>query len=287
MRSFLPVCLVLLLLPTTPGLRAEVTGDSSGSSTYCLVVGITEGPDPIPHAQWDPVLGQPSDETLNPGGMARRDGRPDISVDPATGWPRAVWAYNVGTDHDIALNEWLGQAWRYEPEFLTSSTIDEVDPRIFIGDDASLYVVWWEDDANKRVLLTTRLVGASEWTDPIVVAEPGRRPTVAVHADTLIVAYERDSGSGGQEVVFAIEDGVGGFKSTVIAETDRTEPLDIVLHSVGRRLWMEWKHADFLFAYSERINGAWVAPTTRPWTDRSWLGQEMMRKLIRTDLLAP
>ena len=286
-RFLLPICLVLLLL-TSPGSgpRAEVNA-GSGSSTYCLIVGITEGPDPIPHSMWDPILEQPVDETLNPGGLARGDGRPDINVDPTNGWPRAVWAYNAGNDFDIALSEWMGQAWRHEPEFLTASTIDEVDPRIFIDDEASLYVVWWEDEAVKRVVLTTRPVGASEWTDSVVVAEPGRRPSVAVHAGELIVAYERDSPSGGQQVVYATEDGSGGFQAKVIAETARTEPLDIVLHSVGGRLWMEWKHGDFLFAHSEWSGGAWIAPETKPWTDRSWLGQEMVRRLIRSDLLAP
>ena len=75
MRFLLPICLVLLLL-TSPGSgpRAEVNA-GSGSSTYCLVVGITEGPDPIPHSGWDPILGQPVDGTALGHEHAVRAGR--------------------------------------------------------------------------------------------------------------------------------------------------------------------------------------------------------------------
>lgn len=274
---------LLLLLATIPAVRAEVV---SGPN-YIILMGITEGPDPIPQVQWTPVLQPPTAAVLNQDGWLRDDGRPDIAVDPMTQTPAVVWAQDQGTDHDIAFNEFLDQAWRLEPELLADTFVDELDPRIFIDTDSTVWVTWWEDGPSSRILVRSRPLGSESWNEPILVTASGRRPSVAVKDGRLLVAYERDISTGGQDIVVASAKQEGGFVYDVVATTARTEPLDVILHSLHGRLWMEWKHDFSMFAYSELVGDAWVAPTSRPWVDRSWLGQEMVRKLIQLELTAP
>jgi hypothetical protein len=225
---------------------------------------ITEGPDPIPHAPTgsDSDCGVPgADDT------GRDDGRPDLVVDPTTGGPIVVWAYDAVIDHDIAVGEWTGDDCRLSLGFLTSSLVDELDPRVFVDRDGTAYVVWWEAGLPERVLLSYRLAGSRYWEFPSEIATGGRRPAVVVHNGQLLVAYERDAADG-QEIVLAVP-GESGYDLEVVATTTRSAGLDVVMHSAAGRLWVEWKHSDTELAYSQRVSARWTTPTIVPRTNRS------------------
>ena len=268
--------ILALLLSAASYSSAESNSDCEPDN-FTLVLGIIENPDPIPQAQWSGYEGDPEE---NDGG--RDDGRPDIGFDDR-GQPRVVWAFDTGTDHDIAFTEWNENGWAPDVEFLTAKTVDELDPRIFVDDAGSLFVTWWENTPQQSILYAWRDVATGQWSPPIHVTDGGRRPSIVVWEDAVHVAYERDS-AGGQEITLAIERLEGFFSVAPVAETSRTDPLDIVLHVRDGRMWMDWQHSNYLLAFSEFVAGRWVAPDTRPWNDRSWIGVLSARHDIETEL---
>ena len=74
-----------------------------------IILGVIEGPDPIPQVIWEPVRDIDPDLVLNADGALRGDGRPDVAMDPETGWPHVVWAYFTGPDFDI-VHSYAGTA---------------------------------------------------------------------------------------------------------------------------------------------------------------------------------
>jgi hypothetical protein len=217
------------------------------------------------------------------------DGRPDI-VWKENGWPAVTWNYNAGSDFDIAFSEWDGTQWT-ATAFLTASTGDERDPRLFVEPDGTTRVVWWTAGASEEVYLSTRQAGSSTWDLPVVVTtggENGRRPAVSVFEGMVFVAYERDSISPGmaQDIVVAALQAGGGFVFEVIGATARTERFDVMLHAEQGHLWADWKHEAGEFGCAEHQSSAgWTANTPEPWTDPSWIGVEQTRKAIRSRIL--
>lgn len=274
-----------LLLAVTPT-PAEVRGGPAGDAVYVLILSITEGPDPVitwePIGEWEAGGGKP----LNPGGEARGDGRPDVAIDPTTGWPLVSWAYWAGTDFDIAFAEWQGEDWS-EIEFITSSIENQLDPRSHIDNAGRVRSVWWEQVQAGKLYLAVREPGATLWTTPQLIQQSGRRPSVVPDGGDLLVAFEADGPRTTQKVGLLTLLAGGGTQETTLATTDRTDPLDVVIHEAGGVFWAEWKHSDELFAYSVRSAEGWSDPVTVPWTDHSWLGEEELRKIIRTEVLFP
>ena len=269
------------LLTIATLLSASVTGfllAESGPSS--LVVGITEGPDPIPRVIWEP------NGRIYPGailGEGRSDGRPDVSLDPA-GNPVVAWSYKDGEDTDVALLRWLGEGWS-PVDFVTSGSAVELDPRAFVSFGGIQHVVWWLDSPSERVFYVQGQPPRG-FGYPELVGREGRRPSVAVLGAAVLVAYERSSAGGSQEIVLASRDALGGFTVQTLFEVEREEPLDVVLHAAGDQLWMDWKSSESEMAFSERVDGVWSTPILVPWADTSWAGSEELRSAIRKLVLA-
>jgi hypothetical protein len=277
-------CLALAALAATTGhLRAEVAAEPGPLKVAVLVVGIIEGPDPIPQSIWDPVRDIDPELVLNSDGGQRGDGRPDIAMDPVTKWPHVVWAYGNGTDYDIAYSRWDGDGW-LETEFVTSTTANEIDPRIHVDRDY-VYVVWWVEETGSIWLVRRPRLGAWQMSER-VNGQQGMRPSVVTWNGTVLVASETDDGQGGMEILMSTRLGAGSFFTEFIGSTAEHLALDVVLHTGQGKLWMDWKHSDTEFAYSEFVNDAWGPITTLPWTDPSWIGVEEMRLRVRGRVLA-
>ena len=228
----------------------------------------------------------PAAELLAEDGHARGDHRPDV-VWKADGAPVAVWAWNNGTEHDIAFSEWTGTTWS-GTEFLTTGMDDDLHPRVHVEDDGTVHVVWWTDDVRDRVFLSTRSSGSSTWSTPIEVTQPtesGRRPSVAAHAGVLRVSYERDSATLAQDIVVSRLEGSGTFTPEVLASTDRASELDSVLHAHGGRLWTSWKHGDTDFGCASFADSSWDAMQTIMWDDSTWVGVEGARRQIQRQVM--
>ena len=127
------------VLPVT----AEVSVDIHGpNNVQIIILGITEGPDPF--GMWEQFRDIEADRILNAEGAIRGDGPPDTAV-PSSGLNLVTWAYQTGTDFDIAVAEWTGLGWG-DPVFLTSTTTDDIDPRVHVEDDAAILEALVEDE---------------------------------------------------------------------------------------------------------------------------------------------
>lgn len=279
------VCAVLLC--AAGHVAAEVSFDTSDWRPNTLLMSITDGVDPIPQIRWHAYRNDLDwVRMLNPLGDSRPDGPPSIAW-KANGWPVVVWGYLNQDDHDIAFAEWTGEDWSVE--FLTSSTEDERDPRVFVEPDGTLHVVWWINaGASSRVVLLTRNSDGDIWQNSVIVSpfeEVGRRPTVAVHEGTVRVAYERDVGTetfAESELVIWRRENNGSFIQEAVLDAEWVDPMDPILHVRGGRLWISWKYSSDQFGYSERLHDGWEQEATRPWTDPSWVGIETARLQIQT-----
>jgi hypothetical protein len=283
-RSLAAVLMIAVSLALGVPSRAEVSAEIAGLSAYVVVVAIIEDPDPIPLIIWEPVRDIDPSRILNADGGPRGDGRPDADYDPIAGRPAVVWAFNAGVHHDIVFAEWLGDAWGSTSR-ITTGVENEIDPRIFIEDNGTAHVVWWVPGSPTPLRYVVRAAGSSTWSAPQALTPPGasgRRPSVAIVGGELVVAYERNA-AGGQEVVVARRSGVA-WSTTVVASTPRLEALDPVLHLENGTLWVDWKHAIGVVAYS-RFGGTWSAPAVVPWLDPSWFGEQDARALVRQAVL--
>jgi hypothetical protein len=275
----------VLLASVSGGVLAEVSADTE-NAVALLYLGITEGPDPIPQVIWQPVRDVDPMLFLNPDGGPRGDGRPAAAFHPVTGWPHVVWAYRAGADREVAYSRWQGGGWG-EMQFLTSSTADEVDPRISISADGAIYVVWW-DAQTESIWMSSLGHGLSNWTDPEPVTglvDAGRRPSILEWNGEVLTAYERDAIWSGQDVIVARRVSEGVYATEVVATSPGEQPLDVILHAEGDLLWVDWRHDDGVYAYSVHQGGDWSEVTIVPWTDDSWSRLEEVRRLIRGEIL--
>jgi len=271
--------LLLLLLPgLSSGVLAEVSCEGE-ECDWLIILGITEEPDPV---IWEDFDGNSLND-LNPGGDGRGDGPPDFAIDVLSGGPVAVWAYNLGSSREIAFAQWGADGWT-PTRLLTTDADQDSAPAIFGEPDGRLRVVWSRTVAGiETIWMIERAPGADEWTDSWQLTPAGRLPSIAVLGRTLTVAYERDVVGGGREVVIHTR-GKGVAPTTqVIATTDRDERLDVQVHVNHETVWVDWKHSDTQFGYSEHsVDEGWAAePALVPWTDPSWIGAETVRREIR------
>ena len=76
------VCLALVVLAAFGGeMHAEISAEPGLTEVGVLVLGVIEGPDPIPQIIWEPVRDIDPVLILNAEGAGRGDGRPDIVID--------------------------------------------------------------------------------------------------------------------------------------------------------------------------------------------------------------
>lgn len=295
MKTTIRIVLVATLLGCLAGLlHAEVsTHPKAGNRVDTLVIhdlGITDGVDPIPQIWLRVRRGVNAAWTLNAPGVARGDGGPHIAHRP-NGWPVVVWAYNNDSSFDVALSQWDGSGWS-PIEFLTSSLEDEIDPRVFVRPDGTLYVTWWVNAPDQRVMLAT-VPAPSADLEPMQIqrisplGEPGRRPSVAMFGGQLWVAYERDAAAEvfhPMEVVVRRVDG-NSVITEHVAAADRSDPLDAMLHvnltvDGAMYMWLDWKSGTDVMSFSRLQQSGWQAAQTHSWPDESWVGEETARKQI-------
>jgi len=298
LASWFGVASILLLCSVPFATRAEVAADRNRDVVSTIVVGVIVD-DPNPIGLWFQHRANTDSRILNPDGDPRGDGRPDLFFGPS-GRPTVAWAYNLGTDHDIAFSQWNADAWS-TIEFVTASTDDERDPRIFVEPDGTLHVVWWTAGAIDRVYLQSRQWDAdlALWTPPVQVSadtHSARRPSVVVHQGQLLIAYERSFATGeagepvpvNQEIIVATRASAGdAFSYATVVSTTNLERLDPILHRERGQVWLDWIHDFEFFGCSERRNASWSPLVLEPRLDDSWLGEEQVRRIIRRDVLGP
>jgi hypothetical protein len=262
--------------------RAEVSADAMPYDVGVIVLGIIEGPDPIPQVIWTPIRDIDEELFLDPDGGIRGDGPPDIGIDPVTGNPHVVWAYDTGTDFDIAYAYWSDGGWS-EVEFLSWSSHNELDPRIHVDED-KIHVVWWEQSTSVVRLISRSRNG--DWSlDEIVEGHVGVRPSVVTWDGSMLIASETPASQGNKQILVSTGEGPD-FDQETVGTVAGEEALRVVLHAEQGRLWMDWRHSATEFAYTEYDGGDWGPVQTIPWADESWLSFGQARLLIRLMVLA-
>jgi hypothetical protein len=274
--------LAALLLAFSPGLvQAEISTSSDQLIAYVLVLGMTQEPDPITSAIWHQLL--PESDPLNPEGWVRLDGPPSIQLSLNGHNPVVVWAYNNGIESDIAFSSWDGIQWA-EIEFLTSSTNNELDPRLYLSDNGDYHVAYWVEET-EEIYVISRSAGSQFWDTPELITSAGRHPSIIFDKDVRLIAYERDGATGGQEIVVnRWDDGV--TTEQVIATTAYTGTLNLILHGNMNRIWLDWIHEEDLLGYTQYFEGSWgVSPRHVPWLDHSWIGAEDARRAVQFEIM--
>src|SRR6185503_4501924 len=92
----------------------------------CHMYQTGDTPDPFP---WGVQLGNGRGDPISTNGDQRGDLWPDFGVNPVSGQAEVVWAYNDGSDYEIAFAETASGHWS-PIGFLTSNTSRDVDARI-------------------------------------------------------------------------------------------------------------------------------------------------------------
>jgi hypothetical protein len=241
-----------------------------------LILGITEGPDPIPQVHWRSYHAV-HELVTNDDRVYGNAGRPDVS---GTADQRVVvWAWQIGGDRDVAISRWDGEDWTAEG-LVTNSPADQIEPRAFVAAAGTIHVVWWiQGEPGESPYVVHTQGDGIDWSVERTVTEEGRRPSIVAHKNSLLVVFERSAGLG-QDIIIAVQDGAGDFKTLWGWNVDRVEPLDAVLHVEGDTLWVDWKHSSSEIGYSIWINEGWTPPATVPWTDPSWSGEMSARALV-------
>ena len=292
LRRMRVLALTVILAGAAVPWRAEVSAntrfDERRPSTIMmdLVAGITDGADPIPQLRWIPYRKILPRQILNPSGAARRDGRPDAVFHPVLGAAFVTWAYNNGTEHDIAFAHWNGLTWT-TPEFVTSDTENHIDPRINLSAVGGIQIVWAVDGEDSRILFSRRRIDDGRWSDPVRVTAPREHvanPTIAAIGDSVWVAYEEVVEVDGEVRPMITVREFDPDSANVNAWRLPTQLLKFsepILH-VGRdRAWLEWRFSQDQFAWIVLRGPLAGEPHFEPWLDRSWVGSEDVRKVIR------
>jgi hypothetical protein len=136
---------------------------------------------------------------LNTSGALRGDGSPSVAVNPLTGLPWAVWAFNEDGDYEIALSLFDGRYWS-APILLggASNGADDLGPQLLFTPQGRPLIVWWQmsaDGARQTVQFSSRVQG--RWMAPVRLTSAraqSRRPAILVKGEELILAYEGEKG---------------------------------------------------------------------------------------------
>ncbi len=294
-RTIVSALAFILIIGGSGTAQAEVSVDlvtNGRPQTLMMRDDITDGIDPIPQL-WQAYRSVSNQRILNPSGTIRPDDEPDVAYHPTTGNPIVAWAYNNGTERDIALAYWTGTSWS-AVEFLTASAEDEVDPKVFVERNGTIHVVWWVDSNDPQVRLMTRHHDADFWEAPIQVSpvgQAGRHPSVAVFQDVLWILLERDLSVGETapqpELALFRRDAT----ATEFVEHDSYSPLvdqpSPRLEVLNGHLWASWRQSATDFAYASFSDPGWSAVELLGWTDDSWLGWENARKAIARLVIVP
>ncbi len=268
---------VVLLAWGTGEIGAEVSAQQHETGAYVMVLGVIEGPDPIPQIIWEPIREGGEFIVLNPEGADRGDGRPDF--DFYGSFPVAVWSYSTGADHDIAFTRWNGETW--DPlEFLTTDLSDDLDPRVYVDSGGTIHVVWWVPGTPGSIHHVSGTPG--NWGTPVSLAAAGQRPSVGDFGGNLAIAYERPTAEAQEIIVTTLG---GHAPDQDVATIQRPERLDPVLHHEAGHTWVAWKHSELQLGYSEWIGGTWTVPSLVSCSNSSWIAEQNAREAVRQAVL--
>ncbi len=248
-------------------------------------------PDPFP---WGATLGNGRGAPLNLDGDQRGDMWPDFGINPVTHQAEVVWAFNDGSDYEIAFARTEDGHWG-PITLLTANAQRDVDARLaFDASTGGSFVTFWTTDGTAVVKLIVRPSPTSAWTQPEPVSAgvpPARLPAVLVAGAELLVGYEEDAAAGGRDLVLASRSAsaVPGtvFYRQTIGHTDGSRSAHLILDVVGanQTVFAAWIQSETEIGYSIFNGVTWEPPRYVPYADG--LDIEMVRMAVRRIMVSP
>ncbi len=240
--------------------EVSVGGNSPGKSLvliYELMGGDDGAPWPIVRTQLPPAW------VLNPTGSdgPKPDGWPSLGLDPVTATPEVTWARYDGTDYEIVVSRWQNDQWT-TPEVLTDNSVDDQDPELAYAPDGTARITFWSEG---QVYWLTRVPSGS-WSSPESV-DAGVESSTAGSSEDL-VAYHRPMDPLGAEILVA--ERTAGWSPTSLTTTtfaglDGNGDVDVRLHALSGRVWVDWEDSAGFLGWSVRPqSGAWSPPKYEP-----------------------
>lgn len=229
---------------------------------------------------------------LNPSGNENGDGLPAFAIDPVTGFPEVVWAWNDGNDHEIVYSRWDGVQWTVM-ELLTNNGANDLDPAITIHSDGMRRITWWRAGNPAHVWYLEK-PAPGPWSGEervTAVVEQGSRPGIAFSSGPVRVAFQAP---GPSETEVAVSERLGSWEKQIIATTAYQGPagngdIDVQIHAQGSRCWVDWVHGEGTMGYAVFSAGNWGTPQFEPYSpsggDSETTAREMARVRIRNVVL--
>ena len=280
--------LLLMTLAAAP-VRAELNAcDMHPCLCHFWMKGDT--PDPFP---WGAALGNGRGAPLNLDGDQRGDMWPDFGINPVTREAEVVWAFNDGSDYEIAFARTESGHWG-PITLLTANTQRDVDARLaFAPATGGTYVTFWTTDGTPTVKLIARSSPAAAWSpaEPVSTgAAPARLPAVLVAGTDVLVGYEEDAAAGGRDLVLASRAASSApgtpFLRQTIGHTDWGGSAHLILDIAGmdQTVFAAWIQSETEIGYSIFNGVTWEPPQYVPYTDG--LDIDLIRIAVRRQLVS-
>lgn len=262
------VVLLGLAVSTSSLSRAEVRATSMGPAAGVAV--LCDCPPSSPLA-WQPVIPPASSQTLNPSGSVDGDQPPGLAIGSTTGFPIAVWSVWDGTDFEIVLSLFDGDAWSPR-EQVTNNSVNDTDPSVTSREDGSTAVVWRSDSLIPRIQYRER-EPTGTWS-PIVDVSDGSQsaahPVLIANGGRVRVAYI-EAGGGGTRFVKVAGGGDEAFpwpsvfEPEVIAITYWNGELAPGLFSAPSGAISIWTDSSTAIGFSRYDGINWSLPQFEPY----------------------
>ena len=215
--------------------------------------------------------------------------QPDFRINPVTGRVEAVDPVWTGSNYDIDYVVDPGNFAELQSTGLAANALDDLDPRLTIGNDGSAWVAWWRDGSVDQVLLRKRAGSSGSWSGELLVSAAGessRKPRIATDGQRAWVAFQLDSGNQTSVAVNVIDDEPDPMGSRWILKTTSFSAVDVMVQTESGHVWVTWVDSSSQVGWAEYDATAdhWNSPAYQPYT----LGDvRAARSAIRALVLAP
>jgi hypothetical protein len=172
---------------------------------------------------------------------------PDLELNPVTGDIESVDTAWVDSQWDVRHVDDPGQGEFPIVSILTTSSLNDLGPRIAIDASGDSWVVWWRDAASDEVLYRMREVDTYSWSTETKISGAGESSwhCAIVHdGQSPWVAYEIAEATQSRVAVNGGGDDPEPFPGrTILATTTFDGDLDVDVHAESGHLWVTWNHS--------------------------------------------
>jgi hypothetical protein len=186
-------------------------------------------------------------------GIAFASDPPDSKVNPQSGFIETVDSVQVGSSWEIRHTLTPPQG----PQLVTllsSSALEDRDPRLAVSPAGDVWVVWWRDAAADQVLVRKRAYATGTWATEWQVSdasETSRHPRIAYHGSEAWVAYLVQC-DGSAAIAVTGGDGPDPWPSrTIVGTSTYAGDLDPTISAESSHLWITWVDSSSTVAWSQ------------------------------------